>query len=75
MTEAAVVTTPSGLKYDEVKVGNGAQAVSGKNVEVHYTGWLNENGHKGKKFDSSLDRGQPFEFKLGAGAVIRQEND
>ena len=68
---ASVVTTKSGLKYVDEKAGTGTEAVSGKTVNVHYTGWLNEKGQKGKKFDSSLDRGQPFAFSLGAGMVIR----
>ena len=61
------VTSPSGLKYVDQTVGTGDVAVVGKNVSVHYTGWL-ENG---KKFDSSVDRGQPFSFPLGAGRVIK----
>lgn len=61
------VTMPSGLKYTDLVVGAGDVAVSGKTVSVHYTGWL-ENG---KKFDSSVDRGQPFSFPLGAGRVIK----
>jgi len=65
-------TTPSGLIYKDNEMGTGDEAVSGKNVSVHYTGWLQEpNGDKGKKFDSSVDRGQPFSFRLGAGQVIR----
>src|SRR5579859_4192230 len=62
-----VVTTKSGLKYEDLKEGTGAEAKKGDTVEVHYTGWLTD----GKKFDSSLDRGKPFEFKLGAGMVIK----
>jgi FKBP-type peptidyl-prolyl cis-trans isomerase len=61
------VTTPSGLKYVDQVVGTGDTAAAGQNVSVHYTGWL-ENG---KKFDSSVDRGQPFSFPLGAGRVIK----
>ena len=61
------VTTPSGLKYVDQMVGTGDVAVVGKTTSVHYTGWL-ENG---KKFDSSVDRGQPFSFPLGAGRVIK----
>ena len=61
------VTTPSGLKYEELKEGTGDTAASGQTVFVHYTGWLTN----GTKFDSSKDRGQPFEFSLGAGMVIR----
>lgn len=61
------VTTSSGLKYVDQVVGMGEAAVAGKNVSVHYTGWL----ESGKKFDSSVDRGQPFSFPLGAGRVIK----
>ena len=65
-----VVTTPTGLRYEDVKVGSGAEAVKGKEVSVHYTGWLDQAGAKGSKFDSSVDRGSPFKFPLGAGMVI-----
>jgi peptidylprolyl isomerase len=68
---AEVISTPSGLKYNDSKLGDGAVAKTGDNVSVHYTGWLNENGKKGKKFDSSVDRGQPFGFGLGRGMVIK----
>jgi FKBP-type peptidyl-prolyl cis-trans isomerase len=65
-------TTPSGLIYRDTELGTGDEAVVGKNVSVHYTGWLQQpDGEKGKKFDSSLDRGQPFGFRLGAGMVIK----
>ncbi len=57
-----------GLKITDQKVGSGAEAVAGKTVSVHYTGWLESNK---QKFDSSLDRGNPFEFGLGAGQVIK----
>jgi FKBP-type peptidyl-prolyl cis-trans isomerase len=60
-------TTPTGLKYTDLQVGTGDEAKAGQTVSVHYTGWL-ENG---QKFDSSLDRRQPFQFKLGAGQVIQ----
>lgn len=70
-TTAKTVTTASGLKYQELAAGAGAEAKPGQIVQVHYTGWLDESGKKGKKFDSSLDRGTPFEFPLGAGRVIR----
>ncbi|MCE7505400.1 FKBP-type peptidyl-prolyl cis-trans isomerase [Polynucleobacter sp. IMCC30063] len=62
------------LKKIDVVVGTGADATSGSNVSVHYTGWLYDPSapnNKGKKFDSSLDRGQPFSFPLGGGRVIR----
>ena len=62
-----MITTPSGLQYEELKEGNGAAAKTGDSVEVHYTGWLTD----GTKFDSSLDRRQPFAFPLGAGRVIK----
>jgi peptidylprolyl isomerase len=64
------VTTPSGLKIIDTKVGTGAQPQKGQICVMHYTGWLYEKGQKGKKFDSSLDRGQPFEFPIGTGRVI-----
>jgi FKBP-type peptidyl-prolyl cis-trans isomerase FkpA len=60
-------TTSSGLQYWDLTVGTGATAVAGKAVKVHYTGWLTT----GKKFDSSVDRGQPFGFQLGGGQVIK----
>jgi peptidylprolyl isomerase len=63
-------TTPSGLKIIDVKVGTGAMPKTGQTVVVNYTGWLYENGSKGKKFDSSLDRNEPFEFPIGRGQVI-----
>jgi peptidylprolyl isomerase len=66
-----VVTTKSGLRYRDDKVGSGPEAQSGKNVKVHYTGWLDQNGERGTKFDSSKDRGEPFDFDLGAQQVIR----
>lgn len=66
-----VVTTPSGLKYEVLKPGTGAVAAAGKMASVHYTGWLDNGGAKGTEFDSSLTRGTPFQFTLGAGMVIR----
>ena len=66
-TQGTPVTTPSGLKYFELKKGTGAEAKAGQRVSVHYTGWL----VNGKKFDSSVDRREPFEFKLGGGQVIK----
>jgi FKBP-type peptidyl-prolyl cis-trans isomerase FkpA len=66
------ITTESGLKYEEITVGDGALASAGQNVTVHYTGWLqNDDGSAGAKFDSSKDRNDPFEFPLGAGRVIQ----
>ncbi len=62
---------PNGLKYTDTEVGTGAIAVAGRTVVVHYTGWLSNNGAKGKKFDSSVDRGEPFSFPLGGKRVIR----
>ena len=64
------VTTPSGLKYIDLKVGTGASPRTGQTVVVNYTGWLYENGKKGAKFDSSLDRNEPFSFPLGMHQVI-----
>ncbi|MBI1245294.1 MAG: FKBP-type peptidyl-prolyl cis-trans isomerase [Alphaproteobacteria bacterium] len=63
--------TSSGLGIVEAHEGSGEPAAPGRTVRVHYTGWLLENGRRGRKFDSSVDRGQPFEFPLGAGRVIR----
>jgi FKBP-type peptidyl-prolyl cis-trans isomerase len=62
------VSLPNGLKYWDLKAGTGAEAKKGLKVKVHYTGWLLEEG---SKFDSSVDRGEPFEFTLGAGQVIQ----
>jgi FKBP-type peptidyl-prolyl cis-trans isomerase len=59
------------LKIEDTVVGDGPTAEAGQQVRVHYTGWLLENGAKGRKFDSSRDRNQPFEFGLGQGMVIR----
>ena len=64
--DSGAVTTPSGLSYTDIVKGTGAAPTSGKNVTVHYTGTLVD----GKKFDSSVDRGQPFVFRIGAGEVI-----
>jgi FKBP-type peptidyl-prolyl cis-trans isomerase len=64
---AEQVTTPSGLKYEDLAAGNGATARGGQKAKVHYTGWLTS----GQKFDSSVDRNEPFEFTLGAGQVIK----
>jgi FKBP-type peptidyl-prolyl cis-trans isomerase FkpA len=67
-------TTPSGLQYEDTTPGSGTEAVAGKAVRVHYTGWLHDAGaasQRGRKFDSSKDRGTPFSFRLGGGEVIR----
>ncbi len=66
-TETSAAKPAADLKIEDSKVGEGAEAATGKTVSVHYTGTLTD----GKKFDSSLDRGQPFKFTLGAGQVIR----
>ena len=63
--------TPSGLQYEDTKLGEGAAAKAGQTCVMHYTGWLWNDGAKGAKFDSSVDRGKPFSFKLGGGQVIR----
>src|SRR5437016_11256186 len=68
--QANMTTTKSGLKYIDQKVGAGDVAVKGATVQVHYTGWLYVNGKRGSKFDSSLDRNMPFDFKLGERQVI-----
>ena len=69
-TAGKTITTPSGLQITDSKIGTGATPQPGQTAVVHYTGWLYENGAKGKKFDSSLDRGQPFEFPIGQHRVI-----
>jgi peptidylprolyl isomerase len=74
MSEAAdaqpVTTTPSGLKIIDIKVGTGPAPKPGQTCMMHYTGWLYENDKKGAKFDSSLDRNQPFSFPIGQHQVI-----
>jgi peptidylprolyl isomerase len=70
-SESKMQRLPSGLQYEDVKVGTGAAPKTGQTCVMHYTGWLWENGAKGAKFDSSVDRGKPFEFPLGQGAVIK----
>ena len=66
-----MITTASGLQYEDTVTGSGPAAEAGQQVRVHYTGWLYNNGVKGAKFDSSKDRGDPFEFGLGEGMVIK----
>jgi FKBP-type peptidyl-prolyl cis-trans isomerase FkpA len=69
-----MITTPSGLQYEDTAVGSGAAARAGSKVTVHYTGWLYDpatDSGRGSKFDSSKDRRDPFRFDLGAGMVIR----
>ena len=64
-------TTGSGLSYEDTVVGTGPNPQTGQTCVMHYTGWLWVNGAKGAKFDSSVDRGRPFEFPLGKGRVIK----
>ncbi|MEZ4364980.1 MAG: FKBP-type peptidyl-prolyl cis-trans isomerase [Kofleriaceae bacterium] len=66
-----MTTTPSGLSYEDTRVGTGATPSTGQTCVMHYTGWLWQDGAKGAKFDSSHDRGQPFSFPIGAGRVIK----
>lgn len=63
--------TASGLEYQDSQVGTGASPAKGQICVMHYTGWLWQNGAKGAKFDSSVDRGRPFEFAIGIGQVIK----
>jgi len=70
IASAEMKTSATGLKYEDTKVGTGAEPKIGQMLSMHYTGWLYNDGKKGKKFDSSLDRGAPFEFALGQGQVI-----
>jgi peptidylprolyl isomerase len=69
-TQGKVMTTDSGLKIIDTTVGTGASPKKGQTCVMHYTGWLFEGGAKGKKFDSSVDRGSPFEFPIGMQRVI-----
>jgi peptidylprolyl isomerase len=70
MPAMAMQTTSTGLQYEDTVVGTGAQPKTGQTCVMHYTGWLWINGAKGAKFDSSVDRGDPFEFPIGRGRVI-----
>jgi peptidylprolyl isomerase len=65
------MTTASGLQIEDTTVGTGATPAKGQTCVMHYTGWLYENGVKGKKFDSSVDRNEPFEFPIGMSRVIK----
>ncbi len=69
-TPGKTMTTASGLQIIDSVVGTGASPKPGQTCVMHYTGWLYENGQKGKKFDSSVDRNEPFEFPIGTGRVI-----
>jgi peptidylprolyl isomerase len=69
--EKKAMTTPSGLQIIDTTEGTGASPKTGQTCVMHYTGWLYQNGQKGAKFDSSLDRGKPFEFRIGVGMVIK----
>ena len=69
-TAGTTMTTPTGLRMTDTKVGTGATPKTGQICVMHYTGWLYQNGAKGQKFDSSVDRGQPFEFPIGTRRVI-----
>jgi peptidylprolyl isomerase len=69
-TAGKPMTTPSGLQIIDTKAGTGASPQTGQICVMHYTGWLYENGAKGAKFDSSVDRGKPFEFPIGTHRVI-----
>ena len=66
-----MTTTASGLSYEDTQIGTGATPARGQTCVMHYTGWLWVNAAKGAKFDSSVDRGRPFEFPLGMGRVIK----
>ena len=69
-TARKTMTTASGLQITDITVGTGATPKPGQICVMHYTGWLYENGQKGKKFDSSVDRNEPFEFPIGQRRVI-----
>ena len=69
--EEAFKKTASGLQYQDSKEGVGAKPETGQTCVMHYTGWLYKNGKKGKKFDSSVDKGKPFSFTIGQGQVIQ----
>src|ERR1700747_2074316 len=73
-TTGKPMTTPSELQIIDTKVGTGASPKPGQTCVMHYTGWLYENGQKGKKFDSSVDRNEPFEFPIGRRARCRRRH-
>jgi len=66
-----MITTPSGLGYLDTNEGAGESPRKGQTCVMHYTGWLSDGGKPGQKFDSSVDRGQPFSFTVGVGQVIK----
>jgi peptidylprolyl isomerase len=67
----AMTTTATGLSYDDTRPGTGASPAKGQTCVMHYTGWLWKDGKKGAKFDSSVDRDEPFSFRIGIGQVIK----
>lgn len=69
-SDDTLVTMPSGVRYRDAAIGDGPEPAIGQKVQVHYTGWLDDHGKPGRKFDSSRDRGPPFSFTLGAREVI-----
>jgi peptidylprolyl isomerase len=69
--DMGMITTSSGLSYDDTRLGTGASPMKGQTCVMHYTGWLWVNEAKGAKFDSSRDRGKPFSFPIGQGRVIK----
>ena len=68
---SSMITTASGLQYLDTQLGTGPIPVRGQRCLVHYTGWLSDKGQKGKKFDSSVDRGEPLAIPIGVGSVIK----
>ena len=70
-----MIELPNGLKYTDTRLGEGPVATASSTVTVNYTGWLYDNGQKGRKFDSSLDHGRPLTFTLGQGEVIKGWDD
>ena len=70
-SEKSMTVTASGLRIEDTQAGTGVSPKTGQICDMHYTGWLYENGAKGRKFDSSVDRGQSFQFTIGVGQVIK----